>query len=319
MKRHIVLKYTFSIFLFIYVVLANSTVNFAQDKFYCLTGAFIADIPAKKDIANFKKDYGKKPYVVMVFIDWGRVVSGNVIDDVYTEDCVLMVTWEPWDAVNKKEIDYDGLLNGKYDNYIKRFAKQLKEIKKTVLLRFAHEMNGNWYPWAGTKIGKDKYIKVYKYVKDIFDKEKAYNVKWIFSINWEDIPKENNHFTIYYPGSEYVDYIGIDGYNWGATQSWSRWLSFKDLFYSVYEEISSKYKKPVIISEFSCASKGGDKVKWIKEAMGNIKNMPNIKAFVLFNKDKEVDWRFPPDKLPGKELKIQLEDPYFKYKGNTRI
>ena len=143
--------------------------------------------------------------------------------------------------------------------------------------------------------------------KNIFDKQGAKNVKWVFSINAEDVPVENNHFILYYPGADYVDYVGIDGYNWGNTKSGSRWLSFKDIFEKPYNEIAKKLSKPVIISEFSSTSHGGDKATWINEAMGDIKRMNWIKAFVLFNVDKETDWGFSINTIYGAELKDQLK------------
>ena len=60
------------------------------------------------------------------------------------------------------------------------------------------------------------------------------------------------------------------------------------------------------------ASSGGDKTKWIVNAMQGIKELKDIKGFVLFNVDKEVDWSFPISEESGKEFKKQLEDPYFK-------
>ncbi len=298
-------------FLLIFLAITLSLSYARNPKQYCLTGAFLSDKPTKKDIVDFKNKYGKKPFLVMIFVDWDRFIDDEIITDVYSSDCVLFVTWEPWYAVGEKGINYDGLLSGKRDKYIMGFANKLKDINKTVFLRFAHEMNGNWYPWSGTKIGKDKYIMIYRHVKDIFDENGATNVKWVFSVNWEDVPGENN-FMLYYPGDEYVDYVGIDGYNWGDTKSWSKWMSFKEIFEKRYNEIVNNFEKPVLISEFSSTSSGGDKTVWIKEAMNNIKHMKKIKGFVLFNVDKETDWSFNLHEKWGVEFKKQLNDPYYR-------
>ncbi|NQT47319.1 MAG: dockerin [Candidatus Omnitrophica bacterium] len=281
---------------------------------YCLIGAFIADKPTKENIEDFQVSFGKKPYVVMVFVDWDNFVDGKVIRDVYAEECVLMVTWEPWYAVDKRGIDYNAILTGNMDSYIRDFAKKLKRINKPVFLRFAHEMNGDWYPWSASKIGAEKYIAIYRHIKDIFDDINADNVRWVFSINSENVPRENN-YTDCYPGDGYVNFIGMDGYNWGNTKPWSKWVSFKEIFQKRCNEITTHFKKPIIISEFSTTSSGGDKAAWIRDAMANIKEMKKIKAFVLFNLDKETDWSFPIDKDYGKELRSQLSDNYFKDKG----
>ena len=278
----------------------------------CLIGAFIGDRPNRKDIIDFKRDYGKKPYFVMIFVDWDKYPDLGSVKAILDEGSSPFITWEPWEAVSKTGIDYDKLLQGGYDQYITNFARLIKSFKSEVFLRFAHEMNGNWYPWAGSKIGVDKYISIYKHVKDIFDREEVENVKWVFSINWEDVPPiKANRSLNYYPGDTYVDYVGIDGYNWGNTQSWSRWVTFKELFYKVYEEINHTVKKPILISEFSSASSGGDKAKWIINAMKDIKRLEDITGFVLFNVNKEVDWRFPVNEKSGEEFTKQLEDPYF--------
>jgi len=280
---------------------------------YCFTGAFIGDKPSRQDIVTFQRDYVKQPYFVMIFVDWKNFPDLGVIKAILGEGSCPLITWEPWNAEPKTGIDYDGLLQGEYDDYISDFAKLIGSFKSEVCLRFAHEMNGNWYPWSGSKIGVDKYIKIYQYVKDIFDKLGVNNVKWVFSVNWEDTPPiKANDFINYYPGEAYVDYVGIDGYNWGDTQSWSQWITFRELFNAPYNKVVDQLKKPVLISEFSSASSGGDKAKWIQNAMQDIKELKEVKGFVLFNVNKEVDWSFPASEEPGKALKKELEDPYFR-------
>ena len=306
----------FKYFLIIFVIIIGGLFVFGLKRTsnYCLVGAFIADKPTKENIEEFQVNFGKKPYLVMVFVDWDNFIDDGIIRDVYAQECILVVTWEPWHTIDKKGIDYDAILSGNMNLYIRDFAKKLKRINRPIFLRFAHEMNGDWYPWSASKIGSEKYIAIYRHMKDVFDKVGTSNVKWIFSVNWEDIPKENN-FINCYPGDEYVDFIGIDGYNWGSTKPWSRWLSFKEIFQKRHYEIVANFKKPIIISEFSTTSSGGDKAVWIREAMNNIKEMKKIKAFVLFNVDKETDWGFTINKKSGRELRLQLKDSYFKDRG----
>ena len=94
-------------------------------------------------------------------------------------------------------------------------------------------------------------------------------------------------------------------------------MNFKDIFERRYKEITTYLKRPVMITEFSSASSGGNKSIWIKEAMNDIKRMKNIEAFILFNVDKETDWSFPADEDSGRELKKQLENDYFKDRDLT--
>ncbi len=285
---------------------------------YCLTGAFLADKPTAALIERFAADYGKRPAIVLAFLDWGKFPDEAVIRDVYGAGSVLMITWEPWNAPLKAAIDYDALLAGKDDAYIREFALRLKMIGKPVFLRFAHEMNGDWYPWAGTKIGPEKYQKLFRHVHQIFDQAEANNVRWVFSINAENVPPENTYGGCY-PGERFVDYIGFDGYNWGTTQSWSRWRSFSEIFSGVYQDVLKRYRKPVILSEFSSASSGGDKARWIVDALKEIQRMPKIKAMILFNIDKETNWKFVPGSETGRSLRNGLSSAYFRDKAGKGL
>jgi len=277
----------------------------------CLTGAFLENRPTVASIEQFEADYGKRPAVVLVFLDWGKYPDETVIRDVYGSGSVLMITWEPWVASQKAAIDYGALLGGKDNAYIREFALRLKAIGKPVLLRFAHEMNGDWYPWSASKIGKETYMEMFRHVRKVFDEAGVSNVRWVFSINAENVPRENDYGRCY-PGDRFVDYIGLDGYNWGPTQPWSRWRSFKDLFSGVYGEVVKRYQKPVMISEFGTTSTGGDKAHWIDEALTEVKSMPAVRALVFFNVDKETDWKVASGSEAGRALKNSLADSYFK-------
>lgn len=276
----------------------------------CATGAFVN---GPENLSNFQQKIGKKLAVVLWYIHWLDPFPNKEADIVYANGSVPLITWEPW--ITHKLGALDAIATGCYEDYVKRFIQAAKDWGKPIFLRFAHEMNGNWYPWSGVRIGRDKYIACYRYVKDIFDTQGVVNVKWVFSVNWEDVPKEKNNFLLYYPGDNYVAYVGIDGYNWGTTKAWSRWMTFRGIFARRYKEIINDIHKPVIITEFGSASKGGDKAVWIRDAMAEIKRMREIKAFVLFNVDKETDWRFPASSRAGRELKKVLADEYFRDTG----
>lgn len=311
MKLLIIILAVFS-FVFIFFRYMDDTKEIKKNN-HCLTGAFLGDRPRRKDIENFRKNYGKKPYLVMVFIDWSNFIKDSVYQDIFTSGSVPFITWEPWNAETKEGVDFNKILDGDYDRYIIQFAESINKFNRPVFLRFAHEANGNWYPWSGEKITAGTYLKTYRYIKKIFDNIGDGQIKWVFSINWEDLPsREGNFFMNYYPGPAYVDYFGIDGYNWGDGKEWSRWMEFREIFEKPYKAITSQTSKPILISEFSSAQSGGDKAEWIKNAFQAIKKMKKVKAFVLFNVDKEAAWKFRPNSPAGKQLKKELKDTYFR-------
>jgi hypothetical protein len=128
-----------------------------------------------------------------------------------------MISWETWDArerIPSKRVKPAAGLSprsialGKQDRYIKRQARYIKSYKRTVYLRFDHEMNGNWYPWSGSsKNYKLMWIHTYK----IFRKLGVKNAKFIWSPNLNTYEQDgvfDQRVKSYYPGDKYVDVIG---------------------------------------------------------------------------------------------------------------
>ncbi|MBU1026402.1 MAG: hypothetical protein KKA31_01585, partial [Candidatus Margulisbacteria bacterium] len=134
------------------------------------------------------------------------------------------------------------------------------------------------------------------------------NVKWVWSPNHLSFPNESwNEASDYYPGSAYVDWIGIDGYNWG----FGDWFTFDEIYSSSYATFST-YGKPIMIGEFASAEDGGDKAAWITSTFLTIKNdYPQIRAFNWFNINKERDWRINSSSSAEAAFKTAVSDSYF--------
>ncbi len=179
---------------------------------------------------------------------------------------------------------------GKYDGYITRFAQESGQ--DPLLIRFAHEPNGDWYGWSGVIAGTAAYVAAFRHVRDIFNKQNS-TAKFVFCVNAEDVPDNPaNRFENYYPGAEYADAIGIDAYNEGAGQGWRRWKSPGEMLTPAYERAVRAFPgKPLMLTETASSSSGGDKANWIKSLTSQLGwRFPAIKAVIWFNMDKEQDW-----------------------------
>lgn len=95
-----------------------------------------------------------------------------------------------------------------------------------------------------------------------------------------------------YPGDAYVNWVGIDGYNWGDHKPWG-WQSFTDIFDRSYEIMGNLTRKPLMLPEIASAESGGDKGGWIRQSfLRDIpERYPRVRAVVWFDADKETDWR----------------------------
>jgi beta-mannanase len=160
-------------------------------------------------------------------------------------------------------------------------------------------MNGNWqFPWSSQLNGNKPvdYINAWRHVHDIFVRVGANNVTWVWAPNistWNTIPMAQ-----LYPGSSYVDWIGLDGYNFFTRQAMP-WETFTQIYSGdtklvsnskdSYTEITKLAPgKPLIITEFGSVEAGDGGVKksqWITDAFNTAipTRYPAIKAVVYFN------------------------------------
>ncbi len=187
------------------------------------------------------------------------------------------------------------IIDGKQDVYIDRFAKQITTYSKPVIIRFGHEMNGNWYPWSGRPI---LYKAAYRRIVDRFAAAHTTNVRWMWSINADNAPfSPITTADDYYPGADVVDSIGIDGFNFGRKKGinqppFGEWKSFKQIFTPAYQFVLH-YKKPISISETASGEEGGNKAEWVHTMfkLDLPTEFPLVQSLVWFDILKETDWR----------------------------
>jgi len=205
-----------------------------------------------------------------------------------------MLTWEPykpgpWEAYTNQTI-----ANGAYDGYIRQWARGMARLRRPVYVRFAHEMNGNWYPWGGPVNNNSfaAFKAMWRHVVRVVRREGARNVRWVWSPLTEDVPNTGgNRFERYYPGRRYVDVLALDGYNWGAsTPQYGGWRSFRKIFRKPYKRIRKLGRQPIWIAEIGSASDGGDKARWVRNMFKNARRWRRVKAIVWYDQDKERDW-----------------------------
>ena len=110
---------------------------------------------------------------------------------------------------------------GGFDSALAGWAAALRDFGRPVVLRFAHEMNGDWYPYGGggdadgdgQPDGPEAYIRAWRHAHEVFAAQGAVNVLWAFCPNAETFPDRSwNRPFRYYPGNGYADLIFVDAY-----------------------------------------------------------------------------------------------------------
>jgi endoglucanase len=225
---------------------------------------------------------GKKMDIVHWYSSWNNEFEPKLVTAAAEGGRLPMISWQSHDH------SLDNMINGSYDTYIRRWAMATKAYGQPVYLRPFPEMNGFWTPWHGDS---EKLVIAWRHIVDIFRAEGATNVKWVWSPNITDEPNiESNLLERYYPGSDYVDILALDGYNWGNLHPYSAWKSFEEIFAEPYSRLVALGPQPIWIAEIASTEHGGDKAAWIQNMLDS-RAFPRLEALVWFNENKETDWR----------------------------
>ncbi len=221
------------------------------------------------------------------------------LENVRQHGAIPVLSWSSQSIPSTtSEPDYQlsDVISGRYDTYIRAFAEKAKSWGHPFFLRFDWEMNGNWFPWSegvnGNKSGE--YVAAWRHVHDIFASVGATNVSWVWCPNVEWNGTLSN-IASNYPGDEYVDWTGLDGYNWGTNPARDgKWETFRQLYRSTYRYITETVApaKPMMIGEVASSEYGGSKATWIREMLSQIPTeYPKIRALLWFERyDSGMDW-----------------------------
>ncbi|MEX5272061.1 glycoside hydrolase family 26 protein [Kocuria sabuli] len=246
---------------------------------------------------------------MLLFCDWAlEHPPWQALDAARGQGAVPILTWEPWQAPSTGEFPSPAvdqprfallrIAAGEHDDHIRAWAQELAHWGQDVVLRFAHEMNGNWYTWGAGVQGNtpEHYVQAWHHVRDIFAAAGADNVRWCWAPNIPDgLTTENSGSLMdHFPGPEAVDLLGLDGYNWGPAGP-AGWIEPSALLHRGIQELRSLGTDlPIIITETASAEEpedGGAKAAWITQLFAYLQQQGDVRATVWFHLDKELDWR----------------------------
>jgi len=248
-------------------------------------------------IEAFEKLAQKKPAIIASSSYWGeQTFPAKNLALIERHGAMPIIYWSPWDKPYEESKGPDRfalteILAGKWDTYIDAWADGAKEFGKPFFVSFCNEMNGDWFPWSGCFYGgknggNEVFKSAWRYVVDRVRSRGATNIRWVFHVN--AFPADNglwNLMSAYYPGSDYVDWLGLSIYG-KQFRSMGDWAEFPDLIDWPYKEITAiDPEKPVMVAEFGVGEfpKAGSKAKWFRDALARIPEYPRIKAAIYWH------------------------------------
>ena len=260
------------------------------------TGAYIdfgdlEDGVTLEGIEDFEQLVGKHQAIIAFSSFWGENhFPAEATRIIAQHGSVPLVFWSPWDWPYREEDVYvhgpdkynlENILTGRWDDYIDRWADGAKALGTPMFVSLCNEMNGDWFPWsaglygggqpiAGTDplryVGPEYFKRAYRYIVDRVRERGAANVLWVLHLNNFSEPYAPwNALAEYYPGSSYVDWLGLSVYGQLESDD-AKWDLFDDMIQKPYDEICRlDPDKPVMITEWGVGEfpARGDKAAWI--------------------------------------------------------
>ena len=229
------------------------------------------------------------PDYVMFYRDLGRPFPSEGARVIRDAGATPIISMELWRWHDRRTKYLSKIVDGELDAYFRKWAEGAKADGGRVLIRFGFEFNGDWFSWGGQP---ELFVKAWQRVRGIFNDVGAGNVEWVWCPNITSHPEgADNSMHRYWPGDEYVDWVGVDGYNWGDHyREWHRWTSFERLYDGVLSDLRRRYPgKPIMIGETGCPEDDDDparKAAWVREAYAYLSRQPAVRAVVWFNLDK---------------------------------
>lgn len=239
-------------------------------------------------VDDWARDTGVRPDYVARFEAFSR---GGAIDGFLRESerrglRSVLITWEPWRPVPpelgvvEQYRPQPGYTNAEIaargqDPYLDAVARQLATFHGRVYLRYAHEMNGTWYPWSRDPIA---YRRAWRHVVARVHAAGARNVRFV----WAPNPSLYLPFDIwlrsvrvYWPGARWVDAVGSTMIGFGG----ARQRPVGD-FLPRLKALRQLYRKPVMLTEANTAHHG--RVRWMRALARALRDRPWIPSLAWF-------------------------------------
>jgi hypothetical protein len=222
-------------------------------------------------------------------------------------------------SLSEPDFQLGDVIEGRYDDFIREFAEDARDWGHPFFLRFDWEMNGFWFPWNEGVNGNTagQYVAAWRHVHDIFTAVGATNATWVWCPN-VDLYDSLTPLGKLYPGDSYVDWTGLDGFNWGRRRGSPGWQTFDQVFEHTYKRIVTRVApaKPMMLAELASNKNGGDKPAWIEDMLATVRHdYRRIRALVWYDvEDRGTNW--PIERRPADYQAFRQGIGAGAYRGN---
>jgi len=231
----------------------------------------------------FSAQTNSHPDIAMYYSGWYVPFPVKFADTAARNGVVPLVQMDP------TNIPLAAISKGGYDAYLSLYAEAVRAYGHPVIISFGHEMNGDWSTWGYKHTPPAVFVAAWRHIVKLFRVLGANNVTWLWTVNIINdtqkgtIPRPN----AWWPGSSYVNWVGIDGYYLKPT--WE----FAPLFGPTIGDVQSLTNDPILIAETGAVPAAGQPAK-ITNLFAGVRAY-GLLGLVWFNSNNTIKQNFAID------------------------
>jgi beta-mannanase len=216
-----------------------------------------------------------------------------------------VIFWQPvgkdW-RTQPERYAYGRIVAGDWDAYLTTWARDAAAWGDRVIVRWAHEMNAPWFPWAIGKVGNTpaNYRAAWRHVVTLV-RGIAPNVRFMWAPN-APCGDACLGYAELYPGDAYVNVLGFSSYNWSGDPS----VSMVTMYRKTVTALMSVSKRRIVAAETGIKGPGPGRARWLREGYAGVYDAyPRLKGIIYFDIDMTIGgepvWRLvaSDDSLDG--------------------
>lgn len=200
---------------------------------------------------------------------------------------------------------------------LRSWCKQAAALGRPLLAEFGTEVDGNWFPWNGAynggartdgygdpdkADGPERFVDAYRHIIGLCRAQGATNITWFFHVDADPKPAADwNRISAYYPGRNWVDWIGVSYYgSLSHRYGWQQLSAGLDRSMPELEQLAALGDKPIALVETGTREdrgRPGRKARWIEQAGRDLRERwPQLDAVAWWNeaypdKGERIDLR----------------------------
>ena len=281
-----------------------------------------------KDLQSFEETVGKTAAWVYFSNNWYRsrkfpLETATWIREAGSIPFIrLMLRSSPDQDQAEPTFTLQNIIDGKFDKDFHAWCASAHDFGTPILAEYGTEVNGSWFSWNGVwngggktggygdpeqPDGPERFKDAYRHIIQICRAEGVRNIKWVFHVDDGDDPEEGwNRFENYYPGDDWIDWIGVSVYGAQTPQD-DYWTSFREGMDAIYPRLAALAPdKPLALLEFGVAKNNplGDQAQWARAALDDITSLryPRLIGFSWWN-----EW-WQNDDNPAHDTTMRVQD-----------